>query len=42
MAHYDPPFEIHVHGEISLHPEVRFQDVQEALKPCGNTPEPNH
>ena len=33
MAHYDPPFEIHVHGEISLHPEVRFQDVQEALKP---------
>lgn len=33
MAHYEPPFEIHVHGEVSLHPEVTFQDVQEALKP---------
>ncbi|MDO5653096.1 MAG: hypothetical protein Q4G39_03225 [Brachymonas sp.] len=33
MAHYEPPFEIHVHGEISLHPEVKQQDVQEALKP---------
>lgn len=33
MAHYDTPFEIHVHGEISLHPEVKFADVQSALKP---------
>ena len=33
MAHYAHPFEIHVHGEVSLHPEVRFQDVQEALRP---------
>ena len=33
MAHYDPPFEIHVHGEVSLHPDVKVGDVQEALKP---------
>ena len=33
MAHYTPPFEIHVHGEVSLHPEVKLEDVQEALRP---------
>ena len=33
MAHYNPPFEIHVHGEVSLHPEVKLEDVQEALRP---------
>ena len=33
MAHYEPPFEIHVHGEVSLQPEVVLKDVQEALKP---------
>ena len=33
MAHYEPPFEIHVHGEVSLHPEVTLADVQDALKP---------
>ena len=33
MAHYDPPFEIHVHGEVSLHPEVTTDDVAEALRP---------
>ena len=33
MAHYAPPFEIHIHGEIPLRPEVQSQDVQEALKP---------
>ena len=33
MAHYEPPFEIHVHGGVSLHPEVTLADVQDALKP---------
>lgn len=33
MAHYAPPFEIHIHGEIPLRPEVQPQEVQEALKP---------
>ena len=33
MPHYAHPFEIHVHGEIPLRPEVQPQEVQEALKP---------
>lgn len=33
MSHHHAPFEIHVHGNISLQPGVRPQDVQAALKP---------
>lgn len=30
---YDPPFEIHVHGEVPLRADVSFAQLQEALKP---------
>ncbi|ARU05377.1 hypothetical protein CCO03_12375 [Comamonas serinivorans] len=33
MSSFDPPFEIHVHGDIKLRPDVGFEAVQEALKP---------
>ena len=34
MARYDnAPFEIHVHGEVFLRPEVTFDQIQDALKP---------
>jgi hypothetical protein len=33
MSSYNAPFEIHVHGEVPLRPEVDFAQVQEALKP---------
>lgn len=34
MAGYDnAPFEIHVHGEVPLRPDVTFEQLQEALKP---------
>ncbi len=33
MTRYNAPFEIHVHGDVVLRPEVTFADVQEALKP---------
>ena len=34
MARYDnAPFEIHVHGQVSLRPDVTFEQLQEALKP---------
>ena len=33
MAHYNAPFEIHVHGQISLRLEVGFTQLQDALKP---------
>ena len=33
MARYNPPFEIHVHGEVPLRQEVGFDQLQEALKP---------
>ena len=33
MSRYNPPFEIHVHGEVLLRPEVGFEQLQEALKP---------
>jgi len=33
MPHHHTPFEIHVHGEMPLRPEVTFAQVQEALKP---------
>ena len=33
MTRYNAPFEIHVHGDVALRPEVGFDDVAEALKP---------
>lgn len=33
MAGYSAPFEIHVHGQVSLRTEVDFSQLQEALKP---------
>ena len=33
MSRYNPPFEIHVHGEVLLRAEVIFEQVQDALKP---------
>ena len=33
MPSYNAPFEIHVHGQVSLRPEVGFKQVQDALKP---------
>jgi hypothetical protein len=33
MSSYNAPFEIHVHGEVPLRPEVTFAQIQDALKP---------
>jgi len=33
MTRYNAPFEIHVHGDLGLRPEVDFDAIQEALKP---------
>lgn len=33
MARYNTPFEIHVHGQVALRPDVTFEQLQEALKP---------
>ena len=33
MPSYNAPFEIHVHGQVPLRPEVSFEQVQDALKP---------
>lgn len=33
MARYEAPFEIHVHGQVPLRPEVTFEQLQDALKP---------
>ncbi|MES2977079.1 MAG: DUF6806 family protein [Pseudomonadota bacterium] len=33
MSRYHTPFEIHVHAEVPLRPEVGFDQLQEALKP---------
>ena len=33
MSRYNAPFEIHVHGQVHLRPDVKFEQVQEALKP---------
>ena len=33
MSRYNTPFEIHVHGDLPLRPEVEFKEIQEALKP---------
>ena len=33
MSSYNAPFEIHVHGDVPLRPEVTYAQLQEALKP---------
>jgi len=33
MSSYHPPFEIHLHGQVALRPDVGLEQVQEALKP---------
>ena len=33
MNHEDAPFEIHVHGDVKLRPDVGFDALQDALKP---------
>ena len=33
MTSFNPPFEIHVHGDILLRDEVDYKSLQEALKP---------
>ncbi|WP_295850330.1 DUF6806 family protein [uncultured Xylophilus sp.] len=33
MASYNPPFEIHVHGDVVLRADVTFEQLQDALKP---------
>lgn len=33
MSSYNAPFEIHVHGQVSLRADVRFEQLQQALKP---------
>ena len=33
MSSYNPPFEIHVHGQVVLTVQTSFEQLQEALKP---------
>lgn len=33
MPRYNAPFEIHVHGQVALRADVRFEQLQDALKP---------
>ena len=33
MSRFNAPFEIHVHGQVVLRPEVTYLQLQEALKP---------
>lgn len=33
MSSYNAPFEIHVHGQVLLRPDISFDQLQEALKP---------
>jgi hypothetical protein len=33
MSSYNAPFEIHVHGDVVLRPDVTFDQLQDALKP---------
>jgi hypothetical protein len=33
MTRYNPPFEIHVHGDVPLRDDVVFAQIQDALKP---------
>ena len=36
MSSFNPPFEIHVHGDIPLRDEVDYPSIQEALRPLCN------
>ena len=33
MSNYSTPFEIHVHGDVPMRPDVTYEHLQEALKP---------
>lgn len=33
MSNYSTPFEIHVHGDVPMRPDVSYEHLQEALKP---------
>jgi len=33
MTRHNAPFEIHLHGEVPLRPDVSYEQLQEALKP---------
>jgi hypothetical protein len=33
MSSYNAPFEIHVHGDVQLRPDVTYAQLQDALKP---------
>ena len=33
MPRYNAPFEIHVHGQVPLRADVKFEQLQDALKP---------
>jgi hypothetical protein len=33
MPRYNAPFEIHIHGQVTLRAEVSFEQLQDALKP---------
>jgi hypothetical protein len=33
MSRYNAPFEIHVHGQVPLRSQVKFEQLQDALKP---------
>jgi hypothetical protein len=33
MSSYNAPFEIHVHGQVPLRTDVKFENLQDALKP---------
>ena len=33
MSNFSTPFEIHVHGDVPLRPDVTYDQLQEALKP---------
>jgi len=33
MPRYNAPFEIHLHGQLALRPDVVFEQLQDALKP---------
>jgi len=33
MSRYNAPFEIHVHGDVQLRPDVTYDQLQDALKP---------
>ncbi|GAA4429766.1 DUF6806 family protein [Acidovorax lacteus] len=33
MSRYNAPFEIHVHGQVLLRPDIGYEQLQEALRP---------